>query len=174
MLTQSSLNCIEPILNKVKSIVQYFKKSSHALVKLHEFQKQAGSPTLKLKQDCPTRWNSSYDMIDRILSIKDPIIATLAILNNSEVDCLSAQEWLVLEHARNMLKIFYDVTVEISSEKYVSLSKEIIFVKSLNKFILNCINNDTLPYNVKLLAQNLKEKLYTRFGNTGNAFRSKI
>lgn len=165
LVVQSSLNSIEPIIYKVKAIVQFFKKSSHALVKLHDFQKQTGSPLLKLKQDCPTRWNSTYDMIDRIISIKDPIIATLAILNNSEVVCLSPQDWVVLEHARNILKIFYDVTVEISAEKYVSISKEIIFIKVLNKYILNFINDDTLPNNIKTLAQNLKTKLHSRFGN---------
>jgi len=97
------------------------------LSKLNDFQKQLGLPVLKLKQDCPTRWNSTYDMINRIISIKDPIIATLAVLGNMELNCLSPQEWIILENARIILKIFYEITIEISAEKYVTLSKEIIF-----------------------------------------------
>jgi hypothetical protein len=50
-----------------------------------------------------------------------------------------------LENARDILKIFYEVTVEISAEKYVTLSKEIIFIKTLNKFVLNFNNINTKP-----------------------------
>ncbi|XP_008182425.1 zinc finger BED domain-containing protein 6-like [Acyrthosiphon pisum] len=81
--------------------------------KLQDFQKQTGLPQLKLKLDCPTRWNSTYDMFDRILSIKESVIATLAVLGNSQLNCFDSEEWTLLEHARDILKIFYDVTVEI-------------------------------------------------------------
>jgi len=165
LTVQSSLKCIDSTLTKVKSIVQYFKKSSHALAKLNDYQKQIGSPILKLKQDCPTRWNSTYDMINRIISIKDPIIATLAVLGNPELNCLNPQDWIILENARDILKIFYEVTTEISAEKYVTLSKEIIFIKTLNKFVSKCINTNTLPKEINSMGQVLKDELLARFGN---------
>ncbi|XP_050546155.1 zinc finger BED domain-containing protein 6-like [Daktulosphaira vitifoliae] len=56
LTVQTSLKCIELTITKVKNIVQYFKKN------------------------CPTRWNSTYEMINRIVEIKEPIIATLAVL----------------------------------------------------------------------------------------------
>lgn len=164
LIVQSSLKCIEPILTKVKVIVQFFKKSSHALAKLNDFQKQLGLPVLKLKQDCPTRWNSTYDMIDRIISIKDPIIATLAVLGNMELNCLSPQEWIILENARIILKIFYEITIEISAEKYVTLSKEIIFFKTLNNIILNFMNDTLLPNEIHSMLKILKDELHSRFG----------
>jgi len=71
-------------------------------------------------------------MFDRILSIKESVIATIPVLGNSQLNCLNSNEWSLLEHARVILKIFYDVTVKISADKYVTLSKEIIFVNSLN------------------------------------------
>lgn len=164
LTVQSSLDCIDSTLSKVKSIVQYFKKSSHALAKLNDYQKRTSSPILKLKQDCPTRWNSTYEMINRIIAIKDPIIATLAVLGNPELNCLNPQDWIILENARDILKIFYEVTVEISAEKYVTLSKEIIFIKTLNKFVLN-FNNNTLPREIHSMCQVLKDELLARFGN---------
>jgi len=157
---QSILKCIDSTLTKVKSIVQYFKKSSYALAKLNEYQKQIGSPILKLKQDCPTRWNSTYDMVNRLITIKDPIISTLAVLGNPELNCLNPQDWFILENARSILKIFYEVTTEISAEKYVTLSKEIIFIKTLNKFVLNVINNNTLQKEINSMGQ-----LLVIFGN---------
>jgi len=106
LTVQSSLKCIESTLIKIKNIVQYFKKSSHALAKLNEYQKQNGSPVLKLVQDCPTRWNSTYDMINRIITIKDPIIATIAVLGSTELSCISPQEWIILESAKDILIYF--------------------------------------------------------------------
>ncbi|KAF0754582.1 zinc finger BED domain-containing protein 1-like [Aphis craccivora] len=113
LIVQSSLKCIEPILTKVK----FFKKSSHALAKLNGFQKQLGLPVLKLKQDCPMRWNSTYDIIDNFNQRP----------NYCHSCSSSPQEWIILENVRIILKIFYEITIEISAEKYVTLSKEIYF-----------------------------------------------
>lgn len=43
LIVQSGLSGIEEVLVKVKNIVAYFKRSSHALSKLQGFQKQTGS-----------------------------------------------------------------------------------------------------------------------------------
>lgn len=74
MIVQSGLHSIERVTKKVKDIVTYFKKSSHGLSKLQDLQRQTRSSILKLKQDCPTRWNSTYDMLDRIFELKEPIL----------------------------------------------------------------------------------------------------
>ncbi|XP_029340907.1 zinc finger BED domain-containing protein 1-like [Acyrthosiphon pisum] len=116
LVVQSGLMSIEHVTKKVKDIVTYFKKSLHGLSKLQELQRQTRSSVLKLKQDCPTRWNSTYDMLDRIFELKESIVATCAILNISDLNSLSEQDWIVIEKSKNILKIFYDLTIEISSK----------------------------------------------------------
>lgn len=116
LIVQSGLQSIEHVTKKVKDIVTYFKKSSHGLSKLQDLQRQTRSSILKLKQDCPTRWNSTYDMLDRIFELKEPIVATCAILNISGLNSLSEQDWIVIEKSKTILKIFYDVITEISAE----------------------------------------------------------
>ncbi|XP_050532346.1 uncharacterized protein LOC126900574 [Daktulosphaira vitifoliae] len=103
-------------------------------------------------------------MINRIVEIKEPIIATLAVLGSSELNCLCTENWIILENARDILKIFYEVTTDISAEKYVMLSKEIIFIKILYKFILNYININTLPKEINSMAMMIKSVLFSRFG----------
>lgn len=163
LIVQSGLQSIEHVTKKVKDIVTYFKKSSHGLSKLQDLQRQTRSSILKLKQDCPTRWNSTYDMLDRIFELKEPIVATCAILNISGLNSLSEQDWIVIEKSKMILKIFYDVTIEISAEKYVTISKEIIFVKALEKYLKNFKNDITLPQDVQNMVKILYQKLMIRF-----------
>lgn len=116
-----------------------------------------------MKQDCPTRWNSTYDMLDRVLKIKEPIIATLAILNNTELNSLTPNEWQVVDKSKDLLKVFYDVTVEISAEKNITISKKFIFVKAMLKVTQSFINDTNLPKEVLDMAKTLKEKMMIRF-----------
>lgn len=63
----------------------------------------------------------------------------------------------------HILKIFYDVNVEISVDKYVTLSKEIIFVNSLNKYVSKFVNNNTLPTANQHMANTMSEELIKKF-----------
>jgi len=164
LIVHNGIEVIESIVDKVKDIVSFFKRSSHGLAKLQEMQKQTDSPILKLKQDCPTRWNSTYDMLDRFLKIKEPIIATLAILNYSQINPLTPNDWIILEKSKDLLKIFYDITTEISVEKYITISKELIFVNALQKYTKRFINDVTLPQEVLNMAAILNKQLFIRFG----------
>jgi len=98
-------------------------------------------------------------MPDRIFQLKEPIVATCAILNITGLNSLSEQNWNIIEKSKNILKIFYDITIKISGEKYVTISKETIFVKALQKYIKNYTNDITLPEEVlsmvKILYKNI-------------------
>ncbi|CAB3238387.1 unnamed protein product [Arctia plantaginis] len=121
LIVQNGLKVISEIVGKVKSIVEYFKKSCTAQTKLESVLKQMGLPILKLKQECPTRWNSCYEMLERILRVKDAVISTLALIRN-ELN-LQIADWEVLETVVAILKPFFEVTVEVSSQNHVTLSK---------------------------------------------------
>lgn len=162
LVVQSGLEKVKILIDKVKAIVEYFKRSSHAKLRLNEIQVQGGYPVLKLKQDCPTRWNSTYDMIDRVLKIKEPILSTLAILNN-ELNNISHAEWKVLHYLSKLLKIFYDVTYEISTEKYVSISKVILFSKVMINYVSMYVNDPSMPSDINSVATILLNKLHARF-----------
>nr|XP_029135204.1 zinc finger BED domain-containing protein 4-like [Labrus bergylta] len=132
LIVHSGIAAIKPTVDKVKAIVEYMHKSTVASEKLKATQNQLGLPELRLKQDCPTRWNSTYYMLERILQNREAVITTLA-LTNPRLATLSPEEWEEMQQACNVLKPFEEVTVEISGEGYVTASKVILLARGLQK-----------------------------------------
>lgn len=91
---------------------------------------QLGLPPLKLKQDVVTRWNSTHNMFKRLLQIKDAVVSILAILQ-CDVEHLTVAEWEVIQYSTDILQIFSEVTKEICSDQYVSMSKVLIFIRAM-------------------------------------------
>lgn len=96
LIVQSGLESSEvsPLRKKIKNIVEYFHRSTKANNKFLEIQKQMKEivTPLKLKNDVITRWNSTYFMFERLLKVREPLTATLGILNG-QVECLTEIEW---------------------------------------------------------------------------------
>lgn len=161
LAVQNGLKDISSVIQKVKSIVEYFKRSHHALAKLQATQEQMNMPKLKLIQDVATRWNFTYDMLQRFVKVKDAINSTLAVLQ-SNVEMLTPEEWIIVEKAAEVLEIFYEVTKEISGDRYVTLSVVLIFTgvifESMNKYEQDI----TLPINVHTMVLTLKQQITSR------------
>ena len=104
------------------------------LKKLKSTQRQMGMPELRPKQDCTTRWNSTFYMLNRFLESKDAIISTLAIVI-APVDALTQEEWEVVEEVCRVQAPFEQVTVEISGERY---SKQLLLHHYLIQYYI-CI-----------------------------------
>ncbi|KAL7644869.1 UNVERIFIED_CONTAM: hypothetical protein RMT77_004686 [Armadillidium vulgare] len=157
---------INTVVTKIKTIVQYFR-SNTALAKLQEIQKGMNKPTLKLKQDIPTRWNSIFDMLNRALSNKEAIMSTLALLQCKGIDSLDAREWKIIEMTVKVLSIFEEITREISSEKTVSLSKTYVLSRTLVKHVSQMLSTkEPLHDEVIGLLNSLLDGLKERFGDS--------
>ncbi|KAM4592402.1 E3 SUMO-protein ligase ZBED1-like [Odontesthes bonariensis] len=115
LFVRSALRAMKATVDKVKAIVEFFHRSTTATQKLKSTQRQMSMAELKLKQECVTRWNSTFHMIQRMLESKDAVIATLAVINASVVP-LSQEEWEALKEACSVLEPFDQGTVEISAE----------------------------------------------------------
>lgn len=162
LVVQTAIKKIENVHKKIKTIVEHFKRSSHAQARLQAVQKQMGLPQLKLKQDVLTRWNSTYDMFHRILEIKDAVVSTMALLQ-CDMDQITVAEWDIIKYSTDVLKIFFEVTNEISSDRYVSMSKVLIFIQAMKVSMENYQRNPNLPQEVQNLVIILLEKLNSRF-----------
>lgn len=115
-------------------------------------------PDLKLKQDVPTRWNSTRDMIERVVKLKDAVISTLA-LENPELNTIDPTEWLTLTMLIEVFQIFKDITEEVNAEKNVTVSKILLFVFIAYQHINHYCAKQDLSNDVKLVVQGFSVRI---------------
>ncbi|CAB3240133.1 unnamed protein product [Arctia plantaginis] len=168
LLVKDALIHISETTTKIKTIVEYFKRSSHAQQELNKLQASMNLPQLKLKQDVATRWNSTYDMLSRFLQCKSAITATVALLRSDL--CLNDNDWKVVEEIVPIFSLFAEMTNEISAEKSVTLSKvlpmcRIIYINISNR--LRETDHTTLPA-ISTVLQTLNSQFNKRFGTIEN------
>ncbi|XP_074603936.1 E3 SUMO-protein ligase ZBED1-like [Brevipalpus obovatus] len=147
------------VLQKVRTIVQYFKQSGPAADELRKVQPMGR--ILKLKQDVETRWNSSYLMLNRYIEIQDSVNLALSHLIDAPSPITGAERE-ILEDSLKVLKPFYLITEEMSAEKVVTLSKAI----PIRNILTNKLKDIRLDTQVaSFLKQQLITGLDERFSN---------
>lgn len=140
LVVQNGIKTLHYLQLKVKSIVEHFHRRTVAAEKLLVLQRQMRPKhnVVKLKNDVITRWNSTYDMFQRMCQIQEPLDAAIAVLQKP-VKSLSSDEWSTLRELCKVLKPFDLVTREISSEQAVTVSK-VIVVKCFSQLtMIHCV-----------------------------------
>ncbi|KAE9522942.1 hypothetical protein AGLY_016573 [Aphis glycines] len=66
------------LIKRASSIVSAFKHSYKRSYALENVLEQLGKPKLSLIQSCPTRWNSTMFMVERLLAIRQGIVTVMA------------------------------------------------------------------------------------------------
>ena len=162
---------IKDLRTRVSKIITLTKKSTVARETLAECQRRANRPVKALIQECITRWNSTYLMLERFLEEKEMIreFAEKFGVGHS-IGSLSDEEWTMLEVTLELLKPCFEFTVEMSSEKSVTASKVLPMVKLLTGFYSRVFEEEarrheawsgpTFRYNlVKLLNRSMQVRL---------------
>lgn len=118
LIVQDGLKELDEAIVKVRDTVKYCK-GSQARKKsfLRSVQYVGIDSTRGLRQDVPTRWNSTYHMLDSALYHKKAILH-LAKTDANYVHCPSFEEWSRIEKICNFLQVFHDVTLAFSGSKY--------------------------------------------------------
>lgn len=132
---------IPALLNKVKNIVKFFKRSVNASDSLRKLQYQRGKAegsALRLIQDVSTRWNSTYLSLMRFRELSDEIGITLLKFSDSP-NMLSGAELEIVKVICELLAPLYQVTEELSAEKVPPAAKVIPLLNLMRKvFNLIC------------------------------------
>ena len=118
-------NFLSEQLKKVMKLNRNMAQSMHASDS--EADKTKDLPSVKtLKQDVPTRWNSTYIMLQSVFDAHDSVKSV--IYSNSEIKkkyshiLLNSKETEVIEDLIELLQPFYQLTEKMSGTKYVTIS----------------------------------------------------
>ncbi|GBP51744.1 Zinc finger BED domain-containing protein 4 [Eumeta japonica] len=102
----------EIVIKTCRKIVGHFKRSEQASRKLIACQKRRGIPTHSLIQDVEVRWNSTYNMLERLLEQKTAV--NLYSVEHDRIDTLSSSDWELMKNLTQVLKFFYEATLDLS------------------------------------------------------------
>ncbi|XP_052406871.1 E3 SUMO-protein ligase ZBED1-like [Carassius gibelio] len=152
------------IRSKCRKLVTYFRTSTTAKEGLAQVQEQMGRPVLKMIIEVDTRWNSTYNMLERVYQLREPVGAALASLK-TDITPPTALEYEAVQDALDVLAPFRQATVELSGEKRVSASKVIPLMKMLNHAVTSKLEG--LKSN---LTRQLAESLGRRVRETHSSF----
>ncbi len=126
------LSCLR---DKISNIVSLTKNRASAKKRFKTCRRSISGSTLQLCQAEQNRWNSIYEMFERFLQLKAAI--TWFMAEESSLESLSIKEWSDLSSTVNILRPLYDIVVELSAEKYSTISKVIPLASILRQFYLD-------------------------------------
>lgn len=117
---------IANLLSASRKLVGHFRHSSKATAALDQRQRQMNMPGKRLVQDCPTRWNSSFYMLERLLELRWPVSAVISDENVTKKSDraldLKSTQWSLAEDLLPSLQKIQTATAYFSEEENVSLS----------------------------------------------------
>ena len=107
-----------------RKLVGHFKHSALATAELKLRQAQMKLPEKKLIQDCPTRWNSTFFMAERLLANRWPVSAVLSdesvTKRQDRALDLRNDQWELLQELVKPLELLQTATTFLSQETNVS------------------------------------------------------
>lgn len=121
----SAIPQVGDLIAKSSGIVGHFAHSTtdrQILFQKQELLNPEHQPLAPLGR-CKTRWNSTLDMLSRLLILKEALLCTWADENfNGNKPLLTDKAWDLARMYVNVFSIAQDATVLLSGEKYATIS----------------------------------------------------
>lgn len=147
---------IEAFCEKIKTLVTFFKQSVVAADELRKHNIK------KLIQSVPTRWNSTYYMLEQFIELSDGISLTLLKCPKAP-PMLTASELQLAKEIIQVMKPIEAATKEICGEQYVTGSKVIPLINCLKMKMDRLTINVSSNVAIKLL-NSLSNNINIQFG----------
>ncbi|KAI0504116.1 hypothetical protein KFK09_015063 [Dendrobium nobile] len=118
LVAQEGLKDIDSAIVKIRESIKYVKGSQARKQKFLECVAQSCLDGRRgLRQDVPTRWNSTFIMLDSATYFKRAF-QHLELVDSNYKHCPISSEWEKVEQISQFLEPFYEITCLISGSKY--------------------------------------------------------
>ena len=159
-----SMPSVETLLEKCRAICTLANSSIQFAKAIRDAQEMLEADVTKqLIQDVVTRWNSSFDMLNRFFELKEAVRTVLSDDKwRDKVDPIFNQEWELVEKVVTVLKFFKDATLMLSSSE-ACISQVIPIVKLITDSM--AVTSNRADTGVKAFKKKLKASLDRRFND---------
>ncbi|XP_027007419.1 zinc finger BED domain-containing protein 4 isoform X1 [Tachysurus fulvidraco] len=155
-----SQRMVQSLLSIARKICERVHRSAKAKEKLAELQKAYNLPEHQLIQDVPSKWKTSYFMLERLVEQKKAIDEMSLECNFREL--ISCDQWEVMQSVCNALKPF-EVACREMSNRTATLGQVIPLIHILNRKI-DMLFDETMG--IDNMLKSLKEAMVTRMSPT--------
>lgn len=155
-----SQRMVQNILSIARKICERVHRSAKAKEKLTELQKTYQLPENQLVQDVPSKWKTSFFMLERLVEQKKAIDEISIECNFREL--ISCDQWEVMQSVCNALKPF-EVACREMSNRTATLGQVIPLIHILNRKI-DMLFDETMG--IDNMLKSLKEAMVTRMSST--------
>ncbi|KAB0397152.1 hypothetical protein E2I00_004702 [Balaenoptera physalus] len=155
-----SQRMVQNLLSTARKICERVHRSPRAKAKLAELQKEYELPPHHLLQDVPSKWNTSFHMLERLIEQKRAV-------NELSVECnfrelISCDQWEVMQSVCHALKPFDAARQEMSAH-VSTLSQVIPMIHILNRRV-EMLFEETMGIDTML--KSLREAMVSRLSAT--------
>ncbi|KAI5617806.1 zinc finger BED domain-containing protein 4, partial [Silurus asotus] len=155
-----SQRMVQSLLSIARKICERVHRSAKAKEKLAELQKAYNLPENQLIQDVPSKWKTSYFMLERLVEQKKAIDEMSLECNFREL--ISCDQWEVMQSVCNALKPF-EVACREMNNRTATLGQVIPLIHILNRKI-DMLFDETMG--IDNMLKSLKEAMVTRMSPT--------
>jgi len=149
-----------------KRLVAAFNTSFKKRRDLEEVQRNLKLPLKVLVNECPTRWNSKYLMIKRLLENEQALKVLLSSKEYQRSDLLPPPgQWIILEAVHKALEPFSIMTDLLSGDKDVTISSVIPVIERIKTI---CKPNEEDHILSNLIREKIKNYILPHVGYSDN------
>ncbi|KAJ3708949.1 hypothetical protein LUZ61_012654 [Rhynchospora tenuis] len=142
LIVQDGLAVMNDELKQIRYTMKYIRHSQSRMEKFKLMCSQSHVPFKKPAWDVPTRWNSTYLMLELALELK-PAICRYATADKRYKLELSDFQWEAMKALAAELKVFYGATLKLSGTKYPTLN---LFFTEFCEVLITIKKMATSPY----------------------------
>ncbi|XP_028551647.1 zinc finger BED domain-containing protein RICESLEEPER 2-like [Dendrobium catenatum] len=160
-MVKDGIKSIEFVVEKIRDTVSFLNASEGRLLRFADVVHQLHLPTRKLIMDCPTRWNSTYNMLTVALQLREAFTSYSereVTYHNSPME----DEWTKIEKVCDVLGYFNEATNIISGTEYPTSNLFLSHICTIKKVLDDSsISSDDF---VRHMTMKMKEKFDKYWG----------
>ncbi|XP_063216906.1 zinc finger BED domain-containing protein 4-like [Bacillus rossius redtenbacheri] len=134
---------VADLLAKGRAIVGHYRHSNIARERLHALQLKLSKPVHELLPMVPTRWNSEFTMLSRLVEQQVPLSADLG--DSMAVENFTLSEWKLAANVVSVLQPIEQATRELCYSKFPTISSKIPLLYGIEATLSNYVEEQSNP-----------------------------